>query len=417
MKTQATPEPRPGIYVHLPFCKVHCAYCDFPLTLRKTLAGDYYESLLREIDQNPAPEADTLYFGGGTPSQTPVEVLQEIRSRMKLKGDSEVTIEANPDDITPQLLQEWKAIGITRISIGVQSLEREALQAALRPHTPEQAVDTLKQALNAGFHSINADMIIGLPSQTTAGFESDIDRLIALHPQHFSLYLLEVHESTALHKQLNAGRRELMAEEDQIACYRKATKKLQDAGYLHYEVSNFALPGFESRHNLKYWTSAPYYAYGAGACSYHRLLQNPQYNFHSRIHTRDEVGNLPHRGVHDRGFGHEDAKCVDLWPSPAWWGPYKRLCDCIWGQSAHALPGSRFPGFRRASRGRSRMHPPYFRWDADVQRGSERTRMSLTSGKRQFASNMTTVILCACLQDKSRMSRRAQWPHLSGPER
>lgn len=263
----------PGIYIHLPFCKVHCAYCDFPLTTRISLAQEYYTCLLREIASRPASLADTLYFGGGTPSLTPAPVLRDIRDKFQLADHSEVTLEANPDDITPDALRDWRAAGITRLSIGIQSLEPEALKRALRQHSREDAAAALRLACKAGFDSVSVDLILGLPGQTKRGFIEGLCALIQIQPQHFSLYFLEVHENTGLHRQLHAGKTREMAEGEQLECYETALKLLNDVGYSHYEVSNFALSGFESRHNLKYWTGAPYYGYGPGAASYHDSLR------------------------------------------------------------------------------------------------------------------------------------------------
>lgn len=259
----------PGIYIHLPFCKVHCAYCDFPLTTRLSLAQEYYACLHREIASRPAPAADTLYFGGGTPSLTPAPVLKNIHNKFQLVDHSEVTLEANPDDITADSLRDWHAAGITRLSIGIQSLEPEALKRALRQHTRDDSVTALRLAREAGFESVGVDLILGLPGQTKRGFIEGLCGLIQMRPQHFSLYFLEVHENTGLHRQLLAGKAQEMAEDEQLECYEAAVKLLNESGYVHYEVSNFALPGFESRHNLKYWSGAPYYGYGPGAASYH----------------------------------------------------------------------------------------------------------------------------------------------------
>jgi oxygen-independent coproporphyrinogen-3 oxidase len=264
----------PGIYVHLPFCSVHCTYCDFPLSTRLSLANRYYDALFKEIAMQPPTPGNTLYFGGGTPSLTPSEILQRLRNRFELQDDSEITLEANPDDINPSSLASWKNAGINRLSIGVQSLQDDVLQQMLRKHSAHQAISSYQLARQAGFQNINFDLILGAPRQTIAGFMNGLQQLIDLRPEHFSIYLLEVHERTALSKQIESGKVAMMPEEDQLHCYRQSIQLLQQAGYEHYEVSNFARPGFSSRHNLKYWTSAPYYAFGAGACSYLPPLRN-----------------------------------------------------------------------------------------------------------------------------------------------
>jgi oxygen-independent coproporphyrinogen III oxidase len=260
---------KPGIYVHLPFCAVHCVYCDFPLTTQLSLGEQYYAALQKEIEMHrPQETADTLYFGGGTPSLTPAEVLERIRSKFDLEPNSEVTLEANPNEVNAEHVTEWLRIGINRLSIGVQSLESAALKAMLRTHSPEDALNAIKCAKANGMQNVNVDLIIGSPNQTVNGFLEGLKTLIDLPPQHFSLYFLEIHEQTALSRQIQAKNVEVMPEEDQVRCYVEAIQLLQQAGYQHYEVSNFALPGYESRHNLKYWTNAPYEAYGIGACSY-----------------------------------------------------------------------------------------------------------------------------------------------------
>jgi oxygen-independent coproporphyrinogen-3 oxidase len=264
----------PGIYIHLPFCAVHCSYCDFPLTTRLSLSDRYYAALLKEIRKNrPAEVAETLYFGGGTPSLTPPATLAEIMSEFLLLPGAEVTLEANPDDVTLETVKLWKQLGVTRLSIGVQSLDQNVLKWMLRRHSAEEGVASLASARSAGMKNVNVDLMMGCPGQTAESFLSGLKRLIEFRPEHFSLYLLEMHEGTALEEQLKKGKIDIMPDEDQIECFNEGRRLLGDAGYFHYEVSNFALPGYESRHNLKYWSDAPYYAFGAGASSYVRSIR------------------------------------------------------------------------------------------------------------------------------------------------
>ena len=260
---------KPGIYIHLPFCSVHCSYCDFPLTTRLSLADDYYRSLLREIAMRARHcNADSLYFGGGTPSLTPAEVLGKIRERFPLEPGAEITLEANPENVTAEKLDSWKDVGINRLSIGVQSLEERVLKGMLRTHSPQQSIEAFERARAGGFHNINMDLMIGAPGQSVSGFFDGLRTLIELGPAHFSIYLLEIHENTALWKQIESGRVRPMSEDEQLQCYTGAVEELQTHGYEHYEVSNFALRGYVSRHNIKYWTNTPYAGFGAGACSY-----------------------------------------------------------------------------------------------------------------------------------------------------
>jgi oxygen-independent coproporphyrinogen-3 oxidase len=259
----------PGIYVHLPFCAVHCIYCDFPLTTRLSLSDRYYEALRTEIKMHPPEaQADTLYFGGGTPSLTPTDVLKRVIDSFNMTPDAEVTMEANPDHVSYSKLAEWKEMGINRISMGIQSLEERVLKMMLRQHTKDIALRSLEMARERGFENINVDLMLGFPGQSTEGFLGGIDHLLRFRPEHFSIYLLELHENTGLHRLVERGRTAVMPEDQQIDCFQQAVKMLKESGYQRYEVSNFALAGMESRHNLKYWTDQPYYAFGAGACSY-----------------------------------------------------------------------------------------------------------------------------------------------------
>lgn len=247
---------------------MHCSYCDFPISTRVSLADSYYEALHREITLRPAGNADTLYFGGGTPSMTPAKIIDEIKARFALEPGAEVTLESNPDDITEASLDAWLRLGVTRLSVGVQTLEDKALHVMRRKHTAEQALSALELIRNRGAGNVNFDLIIGSPEQTVDGFRTGLRTLLEFRPQHVSLYLLEVHERTLLHQLVALGTLKPMGEDAQIECYRAAISLLQSHGLEQYEVSNFALPGFESRHNLKYWEGAPYYGYGAGACAY-----------------------------------------------------------------------------------------------------------------------------------------------------
>ena len=258
-----------GVYIHLPFCSVHCTYCDFPITTRLSLSDRYYSALLNELSRNPViSPIDTLYFGGGTPSLAPMELLQAVVARCPLEPDAEITLEVNPDHVTWEKLVAWRELGINRLSLGIQSLQDAVLRSMLRQHTPEQAIQSIADANEAGFQNRGVDLILGYPQQTPEGFEEDLKRLVEIRPEHFSIYLLEIHERTPLARMIESKRLSAMPEDEQIQCYEAAIERLNKAGYLHYEVSNFALEGKTSRHNRKYWTDAPYYAYGAGACSY-----------------------------------------------------------------------------------------------------------------------------------------------------
>lgn len=215
-----------------------------------------------------AEKSDTLYFGGGTPSLTPSIVLKRLHEKFELAQDAEITLEANPEDITSESIAGWIETGVNRLSIGIQSLQEPALRSSSRVHSAEQALQAIEKVQVSGWANVNLDLMIGLPEQTVSGFIEDLQHLIRLRPSHFSLYLLEIHDRTALSKEIQSGRRTLMNEDDQLSCYIEGIRLLREAGYEHYEVSNFALPGFQCKHNLKYWNGNPYEGYGIGACSY-----------------------------------------------------------------------------------------------------------------------------------------------------
>jgi oxygen-independent coproporphyrinogen-3 oxidase len=241
-------------------------------------AERYVQALNREIQSwnivaNPAP-IDTIYFGGGTPSLLSVEqlrsILQAVRSRFEIVADTEVTIEMNPGDTAGrnEKLTGWRQLGINRVSFGAQTFDDEALRLLGRIHSAEDIRATFRQLRDAGFSNINFDLIAGLSSQTLAGWEHNLSEALALRPEHLSLYLLEVHEGTPLSDQIRRGQRAPVDDDLTVDMYRLMIDMVCAAGYEYYEISNFALPGLESRHNTKYWIGAPYYGFGCSAHSY-----------------------------------------------------------------------------------------------------------------------------------------------------
>jgi putative oxygen-independent coproporphyrinogen III oxidase len=260
---------KPGIYIHLPFCSVHCVYCDFPISTRLSLSDRYYNALITEIRrQPPADVADTVYFGGGTPSLAPAKILKVALDSLEVWKQSEISLEANPDHITEEKLDEWLSLGVNRLSLGIQSTEPQVLKSMLRQHSPEDALQTLRMSRNSGFNNLNVDLVLGFPGQSVDGFSKGLEGLIELRPDHFSVYLLELHENAPLYRMIAEERLSPMEEADQLIALEQTVRLLSEAGYEQYEISNFALPGKTSNHNLKYWSDAPYYGYGAGACSY-----------------------------------------------------------------------------------------------------------------------------------------------------
>ncbi len=264
-----------GIYVHIPFCKSKCYYCDFTSFADKNkLEGKYIKCLKKEIinrkDNNM--NIDTIYIGGGTPSYINekyiVEILNTIRENFNVIENAEITIEANPGTITEENLKTYLKCGINRISIGLQSSRNEVLKSIGRIHTFEQWGNAILMAKKVGFKNINTDIIVGLPGQSIYDIEDAIDQIIEYDLQHVSVYSLIVEEGTPLEKMIKEGELKTTDEELERYMYWFAKRKLEDNGYRHYEISNFAREGFESKHNLNCWNQHSYLGFGIAASSY-----------------------------------------------------------------------------------------------------------------------------------------------------
>jgi oxygen-independent coproporphyrinogen-3 oxidase len=267
-----------GVYIHIPFCRSRCAYCDFATGLYESeLADAYVRALTVEIGAfevaGPRAPVDTIYFGGGTPSLlSPAQVsriLEAVRARFSLTSDAEVTMEMNPGTVTPATLHEFRALGINRASFGAQTFDDRELKRLGRVHTASDVRDTIRHLRDEEFANVSFDLIAGLPAQTLEAWSNNLDQALSLRPEHLSLYLLEVHEGTPLAHQIRTGA--LPGPDDDLAAemYRLMLDRTSAAGYEHYEISNFCLPGYESRHNSKYWMmGAPVYGFGCSAHSY-----------------------------------------------------------------------------------------------------------------------------------------------------
>ena len=260
-----------GLYIHLPFCSQHCTYCPFAISTDLALQDGYIEALVREIAAAPRERADTIYLGGGTPSRTSIENLEKvfsaIRARFDIESDAEISMEANPEDVNPASIAAWQRLGVNRLSIGVQSFHDAELKAISRVHDRTAAIDALKAAVAAGLKT-NLDLILGLPQQTRESFRETLDTAVSLGAGHLSLYMLDLEERTPLQVQVARGR-VLLPEEDDVAdLYIDAIDILGKAGLAQYEISNFARPGEECRHNLRYWTRGEYHGFGLGAHSF-----------------------------------------------------------------------------------------------------------------------------------------------------
>ena len=278
-----------AVYVHLPFCSQHCTYCPFAISTDLGLQDAYVDALLREIDaavgswqlavgsasaddDRQLPTAnrqlvDTLYLGGGTPSRTSVPNLARIIGRFALAEDAEVSMEANPEDVSTSALESWRALGINRLSIGVQSFHDGELQAISRVHDRERAIHAVSAAVKSGMRT-NLDLILGLPQQTPESFRETLDIAVDLGAGHLSLYMLDLEEKTPLQTQVARGRVALPEDEMVAQLYVEAIARLQGKGLRQYEISNFARAGEECRHNIRYWTRGEYHGFGLGAHSF-----------------------------------------------------------------------------------------------------------------------------------------------------
>ena len=265
-----------GIYIHIPFCKQRCNYCAFYSTTLYNIREKYVDALCKEIvlrkEYAGSAPIGTIYFGGGTPSTLTMEQLQKIcgtiYSTHSVSPTAEVTIECNPDDLTPDFLAQLKQLPFNRISMGVQSFNDTQLKRLGRRHNAQKAREAVHNAREAGYNNISIDLIFALPGSTITEWEHDLDSAIALHPDHLSAYNLTYEEGTPLHRALERGDFAELSEEENIKQFQTLITKMKEAGYRHYEISNFALPGCESRHNSSYWNDTPYIGCGAAAHSY-----------------------------------------------------------------------------------------------------------------------------------------------------
>ena len=265
-----------GIYIHIPFCKRRCIYCDFFSTTQSEKKAEYVHALVRELeirkDYLDNEEIETIYLGGGTPSQLSQEELKEIFAHIykvyKVTPDAEITLEANPDDLTPEYVSMLRTLPINRISMGIQTFQEETLKLLHRRHTAQQAIEAFKKCREAGFQNISIDLMYGLPGETLDTWEQDLQQAIALHPEHISAYHLIYEEGTALWNLREQNKVEEAEEELSLTLFKILIERLTKAGYQHYEISNFCLPGLHSRHNSSYWTGKKYLGCGPSAHSF-----------------------------------------------------------------------------------------------------------------------------------------------------
>ena len=264
-----------GLYVHIPFCSSRCSYCDFATGLYQSeLAERYVAALIEEIrtSRHSGASVDTIYFGGGTPSLLAPSQLDRIlvtlSQHFEIDPAAEVTLEINPGSVTHDKLQAFRSLGINRASFGAQTFDDRELAKLGRSHTAADALKTFTDLRSAGFANISFDLIAGLPGQTLDGWQRNIKQALDLNPEHLSFYLLEVHSGTPLAEHIRRGLQPVPDDDLAGVMYQWMLDEACEAGYEHYEISNLCRAGFHSRHNVKYWTTAPYYGFGCSAHSY-----------------------------------------------------------------------------------------------------------------------------------------------------
>lgn len=268
-----------GIYIHIPFCRRACHYCNFHFSTSLQLKNEFIEALVKETelqkDYLKGQPVNTIYFGGGTPSILPISDLQLLIESLKkyftVISEAEITLEANPDDIDDEKLQEWKSSGINRFSIGIQSFVDEDLQWMNRVHDSRQAIRSVKKVQDAGFDNFTIDLIYGTPTLTDEQWKANLEKAIELNVPHLSCYALTVEPRTALDTMIRQHKKEDIDTEKQAKQFSILLDMAEQAGYEQYEISNFAKPGFRSRHNSSYWQQEHYLGLGPSAHSYNGI--------------------------------------------------------------------------------------------------------------------------------------------------
>jgi len=285
-------------YIHIPFCLSKCKYCSFVSFNQTELLNEYINALIKEIKANYTCERlNTLYFGGGTPSLVPLDLLELIVQEFSFTLKAEITIEINPDSVNKQYLSKLKNIGFNRISIGSQTFDDKILQLIGRRHNSKQIISAVENAKLAGFENISLDLIYGLPTQTLGGLQDDLKKFIELDIQHISTYGLKIEENSYFGKHIP---KDLPDDDVQADMYMLINDTLENAGFQRYEVSNFAKNGFESKHNLNYWNNEEYYGFGVSAhgyengiryskpCTIEKYIANPIINEAEKILTAQD---------------------------------------------------------------------------------------------------------------------------------
>ncbi|MBI4811220.1 MAG: radical SAM family heme chaperone HemW, partial [Ignavibacteriales bacterium] len=265
-----------SIYLHIPFCERKCIYCDFYSIENQQLCNNFLNAVHREIDHyidfTQRDSIETIYIGGGTPSlltaQDMKKILVHLIQLFSIRSDSEITIEVNPGTVDKEKLTAYLDMGINRLSIGVQSFQQDDLQFLTRIHTVDQAIQTIRSAKEVGFKNISIDLIYAIPNQTLSSWKENIEHAITFEPQHISAYSLIVEENTPLAQMVESKAISPVDLELEAAMYAYTMERLNRAGYDHYEISNYAKPGFQSKHNCNYWNHTNYLGFGPSAHSF-----------------------------------------------------------------------------------------------------------------------------------------------------
>lgn len=290
----------PGIYIHIPFCKSVCRYCDFYRGTDVSLRSEMVSSLCRELELRKGflggQAVGTVYLGGGTPSLLYTDeisrMLRTLKRNYQMEALPEITFEANPDDCSKDYLEKLIKMGINRISIGVQSFHDKTLGLLGRRHSAKQAQEAVRMAKEAGFRNLSIDLIYGITGQCLREWQADIEHALQLDVEHISAYALSIEEGAELRRWLHEGRYEEMDEEKSLAQYELLIDRLEEAGYEHYEISNFARRGHYSRHNSSYWKGEKYLGIGPAAHSY-----SISHRYHNPADTEAYIASLSKGGL------------------------------------------------------------------------------------------------------------------------
>ena len=309
-----TTSKNPGIYVHIPFCVRKCNYCAFLSGASdEALRERYVKALCEEIrirarlmSDHAQGVFDTIFFGGGTPSllmsAQVARIIDELKMNFDIDSEAEVTLESNPKALSMESLKGYRDAGVNRLSMGVQSMDDDILRRLGRIHTARDVIRDVQNAREAGFDNINLDLMFAVPGSSLETTLIDIEAVTSLEPEHISFYSLQLEEGTAFFKEFEMGKLTEITDEIDRAMYHAGTKLLKEKGYEHYEISNFAKRGYESRHNLKYWEMAPYMGLGLGASSF---IDNSRV---MNVCSLDEHFNLTGKGLAPSAEVHKNSE-------------------------------------------------------------------------------------------------------------